>query len=97
MYKTVRIADYELGLLYRDRLFQAVLGPGVHRLLRGVALPEVRTLDLRQVPIKDPALSALYLTRPDMVAAYFVVADHGRLPARPDLRRRQAGRPGRAR
>ena len=75
MYKTVRIADYELGLLFRDRLFQAVLGPGVHRLLRGVALPEVRTLDLRQMPVKDPALSALQLTRPDVVAAYFVVAD----------------------
>ncbi len=75
IYRTVRIADYELGLLFWGRVFRAVLGPGTYRLPRLVGRREVRILDLRQMPIKDPALSALYLTRPDMVAAYFVVAD----------------------
>ena len=74
--RTERIADTELGLLYRDRVFQKALGPGVYRRLPNMTVStEVRKLDLRALPIKDPALSALYLTRPDMVAAYFVVAD----------------------
>ena len=75
LYRAVRIADHELGLLFRDRVFRNVLGPGVHRLLRGASLPEVRNLDLRQMPVKDPALSALHLTHPAVVDEHFAVAD----------------------
>ena len=62
MLRTVRIADYELGLLFRDRVFQKVLGPGVHRLQRTLSVPEVRTIDLRAMPVREPELDALYLT-----------------------------------
>ncbi len=74
--KTERIADTELGLLYRDRVFQKVLGPGVHRRLPNMSVrTEVRKLDLRALPVRDAALEALYLTRPEAVAQHFVVAD----------------------
>ncbi len=74
--KTERIADTELGLLYRDRVFQTVLGPGVYRRLRSLSVKtEVRKLDLRSLPVRDPALEALYLTRPEAVAPHFAVAD----------------------
>ncbi|MDJ0942465.1 MAG: slipin family protein [Kiloniellales bacterium] len=74
--KTERIADTELGLLYRDRVFQKVLGPGVHRRLPNMSVrTEVRKLDLRALPVRDAALEALYLTRPDAVAQHFAVAD----------------------
>ena len=74
--KTERIAETELALLYRDRVFQRVLGPGVYRRLWGVGPDvEVRKLDLRQLPLRDDALEALALTRPDVVAEHFVVAD----------------------
>ncbi len=74
--KTERIADTELGLLYRDRVFQKVLGPGVHRRLPNMsARTQVHKLDLRALPVRDAALEALYLTRPEAVAQHFVVAD----------------------
>lgn len=75
--KTEKIADYELGLLYRDRAFQKVLEPGVHRFLPGRAQLEVVKLDLRALPVRNPALDALYLTHPRVVEAYFLVADMG--------------------
>ncbi len=75
--KTEKIADYELGLLYRDRAFTKVLEPGVYRFLPSRADVEVVKLDLRAMPVKDPALAALYLTHPRVVEAYFLVADMG--------------------
>jgi regulator of protease activity HflC (stomatin/prohibitin superfamily) len=74
--KTERIADTELGLLYRDRVFQKVLGPGVHRRLPTMsARTRVHKLDLRALPVRDAALEALFLTRPEAVAQHFAVAD----------------------
>ncbi len=75
--KTEKIADYELGLLYRDRAFQKVLEPGVYRFLRGQGQTEVVKLDLRTALVKAPALQALYLTHPRVVEAYFLIADMG--------------------
>ncbi len=75
--KTERIADTELGLLFRDRVFQTVLKPGKVRLFRTNGKLEVRKLDLRQIPQRDPALAALHLTRPELVETYFTVADMG--------------------
>ncbi|WP_420346861.1 slipin family protein [Pelagibius sp.] len=75
--KTEKIADYELGLLYRDRAFQKVLEPGVYRMLRGQGQIEVVKLDLRAPLVKAPELQALYLTHPQVVQTYFLVADMG--------------------
>jgi regulator of protease activity HflC (stomatin/prohibitin superfamily) len=75
VYRTEKIADYELGLLYRNRTFVRVLEPGLHRLLRGRGSFGVVKLDLRALPVKDVALDALYLTHPLVVEAYFLVAD----------------------
>lgn len=75
VYRTEKIADYELGLLYRNRSFVRVLEPGLHRLLRGRGSVGVVKLDLRALPVKDVALDALCLTHPLVVAAYFLVAD----------------------
>ncbi|MEM7221393.1 MAG: slipin family protein [Pseudomonadota bacterium] len=73
--KTERISDSELGLLYRDRVFQDVLGPGVYRLWRTAVRPEMVKLDLSKLPVREPALDALWLTNPTVVAEHFVVAD----------------------
>jgi regulator of protease activity HflC (stomatin/prohibitin superfamily) len=75
LYRTERIADHELGLLFRDRVFRKVLGPGLHRLNRTLGQLEVRRLDLRQTPVRDAALSALQLTHPAVVGEHFAVAD----------------------
>jgi len=74
--KTERIAETELGLLYRDRVFQKVLGPGIYRRAWNPAgETEVCKLDLQKLPVREPALYALYLTRPDVVREHFAVAD----------------------
>lgn len=72
--RTERVAEYELGLLFRNKVFQRVLGPGRYRLARLGNLPEVVKLDLRRMPVREPALAALRLTRPALVDEYFVVA-----------------------
>ncbi len=77
VWKTERIADYELGLMYRDRAFRKVLEPGVHRFAPGQGKLELRRLDLRQMPVKDFALAALVLTHRALVDEYFVVVDMG--------------------
>ena len=76
-YKTEKIADTELGLLYRNRAFQRVLEPGVYRFLRGQGELEVIKLDLQTISVKDPALAALYLTHRQVVETHFAVADMG--------------------
>ena len=73
--KIERVADHELGLLYRDRVFQKVLEPRLHRLVNAGRLLEVKRLDLRQVPVRDQALEILRRTHPDLIEAHFVVAD----------------------
>ncbi len=76
VFRTDMIAETELGLLYRDRVFQKVLGPGTYRRMQTVSgHTEVRKLDLRQMPVRDAALEALYLTRPAVVREHFAVAD----------------------
>lgn len=74
VFKIDRIADTELGLLYRDRVFQKVLGPGIHRRL-DVGRTELHKLDLVRLPVSDAKLDALYLTHPAIVAEHFTVAD----------------------
>ncbi|WP_282611226.1 slipin family protein [Pelagibius sp. Alg239-R121] len=77
VYKTEKIADYELGLLYRNRAFEKALEPGVYRFLRGRGTLEVIKLDLRAMPVKEPALAALYLTHRQVVETHFLAADMG--------------------
>ena len=76
MFKTEKIADTELGLQYRDRVFQKILGPGVYRSVRDMrASTIVQKLDMTRLPVRDSLLDALYLTHSDIVDEYFIVAD----------------------
>ena len=73
--RTERIADTELGLLYRDRLFRRVLEPGVHKFAALPGRVDVIRLDLTQAPVRAAALADLTLTHRDLVESYFAVAD----------------------
>ena len=75
--KTVLIADHELGLLYRDRRFVRVLEPGKAKVGAFNGKTEVRIVSLRDMPVSEPALKALYATHRDVVAEHFAVADMG--------------------
>ncbi len=78
LFKTDRIAETQLGLLYRDGMLHGVLGPGAHRRMLSPSIrTEVRKLDLRPLRIRDTALDELYLTHPDVVAQHLLVANIG--------------------
>jgi regulator of protease activity HflC (stomatin/prohibitin superfamily) len=74
---TVRITDSELGLLFREGMFQKVLGPGRHKMLRWQHRPEVHKIDLRPLLVQDHVLDTLWLTHPSVVEANFQVANIG--------------------
>ena len=75
LYKKVKIADYELGILYRDRVFCDILMPGVYRFHRALSTLELTRIDLRPVRVSNSALATLYLTERDLIAEHFVVAE----------------------
>jgi len=76
-YKTVKIAEYELGLLYREAKFERFLEPGEHKLPLFGTVREALVLDLRDRPIRNEKLDLLRLTRPEVLAEHFEVVDLG--------------------
>jgi regulator of protease activity HflC (stomatin/prohibitin superfamily) len=75
--KTYMIADHELGLLFRDRRFKRLLGPGSHVIAGLTSMVEVRIVNLRDMPVGEPSLKALYATHRTVVDEHFAVADMG--------------------
>jgi len=76
-YKTVKIAEYELGLLFRETKFERFLEPGRHKLPVYGKARYASVLDLRHLPVKDAKLDELRLTRPGLLDEHFEVADLG--------------------
>ncbi len=72
------IAETELGLVFRERVFRKVVAPGTRTHVRGLGLKvTVKRIDLTELPIRNPVLEDLALTHPDVVDKYFVTADTG--------------------
>jgi regulator of protease activity HflC (stomatin/prohibitin superfamily) len=71
----VMIAEYELGLLYRDRKIETVLTPGEHKYRTKGARLEV--YDLRDMPVRDARLKLAYQLEPAVVAEQVAVAERG--------------------
>lgn len=76
IFRIERIADNEIGLVYRDGVFQRVLEAGESWPVRGIRpRTRVHKVDKTQIPVRDPLVDALYFTHPDVVRAHFTVAD----------------------
>jgi len=75
--KTIKIADHELGLLFRDEKFDRFLEPGEHKLpLYGK--PSYATIvDLRDLPVRDAALELLRVTKPGVLDEHFEIVNLG--------------------
>jgi regulator of protease activity HflC (stomatin/prohibitin superfamily) len=71
----VMIAEYELGLLYRDRKIEKLLTPGEHKYRTRRASLEV--YDLREMPVRDERLQLAYQLAPALIAEHLAVADMG--------------------
>jgi regulator of protease activity HflC (stomatin/prohibitin superfamily) len=75
--KRVVIGDAERGLVYRNRRFERVLAPGVHRLFAWRAQLEVFVHDIRQPEYAGKDADALIAAMGDRVHDAFVLADIG--------------------
>ena len=75
--KRVVIGDAERGLVYRNRRFERVLGPGVTRLFAWRAQVEVVVHDIRQPDYVGKDVDTLVNAMGERVHETFVLADIG--------------------
>lgn len=75
--KRVVIGDAERGLVYRNRRFERVLAPGVHRLFAWRDQMEVVVHDIRKPEYSGQDADALVATMGARLAETFVLADIG--------------------
>ncbi len=74
-FKRITIAQHERGLLFRDRSFEAVLEPGVHRIFDPLKRREVQVHDLSVPEFEHPRIDFLVKEARTVVAKYFTIAE----------------------
>lgn len=77
MIRKVVIGDAERGLVYRNRRFERVLGPGVHRLRAWFDQVEVRLFDITQLEYAGKDVDALIAGLGERLNETFLLADIG--------------------
>jgi regulator of protease activity HflC (stomatin/prohibitin superfamily) len=77
MIRKVVIGDAERGLVYRNRRFERVLGPGVHRLWERLDTLEVRVFDITQPEYNGKDVDALVAALGPRLGDAFQLADIG--------------------
>jgi len=75
--KRITIAQHERGLLFRNRSFEAVLEPGVHRIFDPLKRIEVQVYDLTVPEFEHPRVDFLLEGARETVAKYFVIEQIG--------------------
>ena len=75
--KRVVIGDAERGLVYRNRRFERVLGPGVHRFFNWRGTVEVFVHDIRKPEYAGPDADALIAALGERLDEHFALADIG--------------------
>ncbi|HZT03262.1 MAG TPA: SPFH domain-containing protein [Steroidobacteraceae bacterium] len=75
--KRITIAQHERGLLFRNRSFEAVLEPGVHRIFDPLKRTEVQVYDLTVPEFEHPRVDFLLEQARETVAKYFVIEQIG--------------------
>jgi regulator of protease activity HflC (stomatin/prohibitin superfamily) len=74
-FKRIAIAQHERGLLFRDRSFEAVLEPGVHRIFDPLKRSEVQVYDLSVSEFEHPRVDFLVKEARTVVAKHFTIAE----------------------
>jgi regulator of protease activity HflC (stomatin/prohibitin superfamily) len=75
--KRITIAQHERGLLFRNRSFEAVLEPGVHRIFDPLKRSEVQVYDLTVPEFEHPRVDFLLEEARETVEKYFTVVQIG--------------------
>ncbi len=75
--KSITIAQHERGLLFRNRSFEAVLEPGIHRIFDPLKRTEVQVYDLTVPEFEHARVDFLLEEAPEIVDKYFTVVQIG--------------------
>lgn len=75
--KSITIAQHERGLLFRNRSFEAVLEPGIHRIFDPLQRTEVQVYDLTVPEFEHARIDFLLEEAREIVAKYFAVVQIG--------------------
>jgi regulator of protease activity HflC (stomatin/prohibitin superfamily) len=75
--KSITIAQHERGLLFRNRSFEAVLEPGVHRIFDPLKRTEVQVYDLTVPEFEHARVDFLLEEAREIVAKHFTVVQIG--------------------
>lgn len=74
-YKRIVVAEYERGLLIKNRSIRKVLEPGIYRLLDPLGRMQVQIYDLSEAEFKFDKLDYLIKQKPVLVEQYFQVVE----------------------
>lgn len=74
-YKRIVVAEYERGLLIKNRSIRKVLEPGIYRLLDPLGRMQVQIYDLTEAEFKFDKLDYLIKQKPVLVERYFQVVE----------------------
>ena len=73
--KNITIAQHERGLVFRNRSFEAVLEPGVHRIFDPLKRVDVQVYDLAVAEFDHPRVDFLVKEARETIARYFTIVE----------------------
>lgn len=76
-YPRIVIAQHERGLLFKNRSFQRILEPGVHRIFDPLRRSGVEVYDLATLNFDHPMIDFLLAEQAELCAQYFYLAELG--------------------
>jgi hypothetical protein len=72
--KRITIAQYERGLLFRNRSFEAIMEPGVHWLFDPLNRTEIKVYDVAVAEFEHPRVDVLISEAPALIERHLMIA-----------------------
>lgn len=73
--KRITIAQYERGLLFRNRSFEAVMEPGVHWLFDPLNRTEIKVYDVAVAEFEHPRVDVLITEARELIERYLMIVE----------------------
>ncbi len=75
--KRITIAQYERGLLFRNRSFEAVMEPGVYWLFDPLSRTEIKVYDVAVAEFEHPRVDVLITEARALIERYLMIVELG--------------------
>jgi hypothetical protein len=75
--KRITIAQYERGLLFRNRSFEAVMEPGVHWLFDPLKRTEIKVYDVAVAEFEHPRVDVLIAEARALIERHLMIVELG--------------------